>query len=259
MEDKIEREKTDFEQMRAELNDKYFQYACDIFAAAKDTLLNEIKEMLGEEYTVINENIQKTKKAIEEKRAEFNDDEQTIIAKGRLTVAKEKLVMATSDNERELAKKEMNEALTDIAKRNLAHFNQLSVLKKEMDDNCVKAINLVKARENEFKDKEEKVIKEARQKTTELAVGYKSEISALVKIFEIDDCDENDLPFLTPFDMNMRLVDFDKNSFMDAFYSRDKNAGKCFGCSGDCSSCRDGEVSAEKKFFKSTSSDTFNS
>lgn len=247
---------TDYEEIVSDLNNKYFLKTCDIFDEARRELLSKFEAILGDEYILLNNEIKSLKAEMLARRQKFDSENESLALKDKLAQAKESLDMANSDEEKTRAKSQINEVLALITKRNLANFASLGQLKKQIDDKCLKALEIVNSKEAEFKDVETKIVNEAKNKSLELAVSYKGELDALSKIFDVTN-EDNSLPFLKPFDPNMRLIDFDKESFIAKQHAGSYGCGDS--CGGDCSACaaKFELKKAEKNFYKSEADKKF--
>ncbi len=241
----------DYEQLLNELNNKYFEKVCDIFDTAKTDLVNKLKEMLGEEYAELDREIKELKKRAMDLRAEFDGKPEMVALKEKLETVKVEFVEAKDDETRALKKDELNAVLSEIAKKNLEVFTEMAEIRKQIDAKCSLAMDLVKAKEKDFTATEKQVIENARKKTLELAVSYKSEVSALSYAFDVKNY-SSEMPFLKSFDPNMKLMDFNKDAFMDAFLNRNQSCGSC---SGNCKACQGGNE--EKNHFTSEINDEY--
>lgn len=255
MEEKSNVQKSDYEQLLSELNAKYFEKVCDIFDTAKNELMLKLKDLLGEDYTALNDEIKALKSKASKIRESFDNEPYTAELREKLEVAKLEFVEAKTEEDRIDKKQVLNSVLSEVAGRNLKIFSEMADIRKQIDVKCVAAMNIVKQKESDFKSLEKEVIDTARKKTQELAVSYGSEVSALSFAFDVKDYSEK-MPFLASFDPNMRLIDFDKNTFLEAFRQKEQNCGPK--CTGDCLSCHGGiKTDSSKNYFKSETKDEF--
>lgn len=255
MEEKSNVQKSDYEQLLSELNAKYFEKVCDIFDTAKNELMLKLKDLLGEDYTALNDEIKALKSKASKIRESFDNEPYTAELREKLEVAKLEFVEAKTEEDRIEKKQVLNSVLSEVAGRNLKIFSEMADIRKQIDVKCVAAMNIVKQKESDFKSLEKEVIDTARKKTQELAVSYGSEVSALSFAFDVKDYSEK-MPFLASFDPNMRLIDFDKNTFLEAFRQKEQNCGPK--CTGDCLSCHGGiKTDSSKNYFKSETKDEF--
>lgn len=246
---------SDYEQLLSELNTKYFGQVCDIFDDAKTQLVAKLKEVLGSDYIELNEQIKALKDSSLQLRTAFDNEPYTVELKEKLENAKIEFVEAPDEQTRLEKKQALNSVLSEIADRNLKIFSQMGEIRKQIDEKCLLAAEIVKSKEEQFKKLEKDIIAEAKKRTLELAVSYKSEVSALSFAFDVKDyCTE--MPFLSTFDPNMKLMDFDKNAFVAAFADRKDNCGA--GCSHNCKSCHQALATGEdKNYFTSVQNDEF--
>lgn len=255
MEEKSNVQKSDYEQLLSELNAKYFEKVCDIFDTAKNELMLKLKDLLGEDYTALNDEIKALKSKASKIRESFDNEPYTAELREKLEVAKLEFVEAKTEEGRIEKKQVLNSVLSEVAGRNLKIFSEMADIRKQIDVKCVAAMNIVKQKESDFKSLEKEVIDTARKKTQELAVSYGSEVSALSFAFDVKEYSEK-MPFLASFDPNMRLIDFDKNTFLEAFRQKEQNCGPK--CTGDCLSCHGGiKTDSSKNYFKSETKDEF--
>ena len=246
---------SDYELLLEELNSKYFEKVCDIFDDAKNTLLAKLKDLLGEEYCQLVDEIKTIKDKAISVRENFDNQPYTAQLKEKLEVAKLEFVEA-NDQDRAEKKQALNAVLSEIAQRNIEVFSQMATFRKVIDDKTNLAMAIIKEREPQLKNFEKEVIENARNKTFELSVSYQSEVSALSYAFNVTEFSK-EMPFLKSFDPNMRLIDFNKKAFMDAFNSKKQNCGPK--CSGNCLSCHVCEKndSLDKNYYKSENNDEF--
>lgn len=244
---------SDYEQLLSELNAKYFEKVCDIFDSSKTELLKNVKEILGEEYDKIEKEIASLKSLALEKRKTFDEEPYMIDLKEKLETAKIEFVEAKDDAVRTEKKKVLNNVLSEIASRNLKVFAEMAEIRKQMDAKRVVLADIVKSKESEYKTLEKEIVSKARAKTVELTVSYESETCALAYAFDVKTYSKT-MPFLSFFDPNMKLMDFDKQAFMDAFNGKSQACG--MGCSGKCSSCTPASLE-QKNYFNSESKDEF--
>lgn len=244
---------SDYEQLLSELNAKYFEKVCDIFDTAKSELLKNVKEILGEEYDKIEKEVASLKSLALEKRKTFDEEPYMVELKEKLETAKIEFVEAKDDAVRTEKKKVLNDVLSEIASRNLKVFAEMAEIRKQMDAKRVLLADIVKSKESEYKALEKEIVSKARAKTVELTVSYESEASALAYAFDVKTYSKT-MPFLSFFDPNMKLMDFDKKAFMDAFNGKTQACGT--GCSGKCSSCTSASLE-QKNYFKSEAKDEF--
>lgn len=242
---------SDYEQLLSELNRKYFEKVCDVFDEAKTELLDEMKDLLGEPYAKLNEEVEALKKEALTIRRSFDAEEETVELKERLEIAKAEFVEAESDEARVEKKGVLNAVLSEIANRNLKVFSKMAEIRKQIDEKCIALTDVIKSKEADYKALEKTVVSKARNKTLELSVSYGSEVSALSFAFDVKDF-PSDMPFLKVFDPNMRLMDFNKKAFMDSFTGKKRDCGPK--CSGDCRSCHGEE---RKNYFTSETKDDF--
>lgn len=245
---------SDYEQLLSELNSKYFEKVCGIFDDAKNELMLKLKDLLGDDYSGLNQEISALKTRASEIRTSFDNEPYTVELREKLESAKMEFVEAKTDEERSLKKQALNSVLSEIAARNLKIFTQMADLRKQIDQKCVAAMDIVKQKESDFKCLEKSVIETARKKIAELSVSYGSEVSALSFAFDVKEYSEK-MPFLASFDPNMRLIDFNKNAFLDAFNNKGQNCGP--NCTGNCLSCHSAGDTASKNYFKSETKDNF--
>lgn len=244
---------TDYQELVKELERKYLEKVCDVFSEAKSNLLSALNDLLGDRYKTLNDEIQKLKSDALNLRKNFDEKDETVALKEKLEAAKEDFVTATNEEDRAAKKVILNSVLSEIAQRNLNIFSSTAAIRRKIDEKCIEAADLLKSKEGEYKALETKIVDAARKKTLELAVSYKSEISALSFAFD-QPYNEEKVPFLTAFDLNMRLMDFDKEKFMSAYL---KNAENCpTACSGNCLSC--GLKDKEKNYYTSPQKDDYN-
>lgn len=244
----------DYEQLLSELNTKYFGRVCDIFDDAKNQLVEKLKQVLGEDYIRLNQEIKSLKDSAVNLRTTFDNEPYSLELKNKLETAKIEFVEAVDEQTRLEKKQTLNAVLSEIAGRNLKIFSEMAEIKKQIEKKCLLAADIVKNKEAEFKTLEKEVIASAKNRTLELAVSYKSEVSALSYAFDVTDyCVE--MPFLSAFDPNMKLMDFDKNAFIAAFSERKDNCGK--DCTRNCQSCSKGLSAGEKNYFTSMQNDDF--
>lgn len=255
MEEKSNVQKSDYEQLLSELNAKYFEKVCDIFDTAKNELMLKLKDLLGEDYTALNDEIKALKSKASKIRESFDNEPYTAELREKLEVAKLEFVEAKTEEGRIEKKQVLNSVLSEVAGRNLKIFSEMADIRKQIDVKCVAAMNIVKQKESDFKSLEKEIIDTARKKTQELAVSYGSEVSALSFAFDVKEYSEK-MSFLASFDPNMRLIDFDKNTFLEAFRQKEQNCGPK--CTGDCLSCHGGiKTDSSKNYFKSETKDEF--
>ncbi len=256
MEEKTTVQTSDYEQLLSELNAKYFEKVCDIFDTTKNELMLKLKDLLGEDYNALSDEINALKSKAAEIRQSFDNEPYTAELREKLETSKLEFVEAKTEEERLLKKQTLNSVLSEIAGRNLKIFSEMADIRKQIDVKCVAAMDIVKQKEADFKSLEKDVIDTARKKTAELAVSYGSEVSALSFAFDVKEYSEK-MPFLASFDPNMRLIDFDKNAFLEAFNNKGQNCGPK--CSGNCLSCHGGNEndSPDKNYFKSETKDEF--
>ncbi len=241
----------DYEQLLAELNNKYFEKVCDIFDTAKSELVNKLKETLGEEYAVLDKEIKLLKQSALDLRTQFDNEPFMVDLKEKLETAKSEFVEAKDDETRSIKKAELNAVLSEIAKKNLEVFSKMAELRKQIDAKCSVATDLIKEKEKDFTLMEKQVIENARKRTLELAVSYKSEVSALSYAFDVKNYSD-EMPFLKSFDPNMKLMDFNKEAFMNAFLNKNQTCGSC---AGDCQACQG--IAENKNHFTSESKGEF--
>ncbi len=241
----------DYEQLLAELNNKYFEKVCDIFDTAKSELVNKLKETLGEEYAVLDKEIKLLKQSALDLRAQFDNEPFMVDLKEKLETAKSEFVEAKDDETRSIKKAELNAVLSEIAKKNLEVFSKMAELRKQIDAKCSVATDLIKEKEKDFTLMEKQVIGNARKRTLELAVSYKSEVSALSYAFDVKNYSD-EMPFLKSFDPNMKLMDFNKEAFMNAFLNKNQTCGSC---AGNCKACQG--IDESKNHFTSESKGEF--
>lgn len=242
----------DYEQLIEELNNKYFERVCDVFDTAKSDLINKLKEMLGSEYAELDKEIKQLKADALKLREDFDAEPYTIELKEKLENAKAEFVEAKDDIERAEKKQILNDVLNEIAKRNLEVFSKMSDLRKQIDAKCAVAMDLVKSKEGDFATMEKQVIETAKKNTLALAVSYKSEVSALSYAFDVKNFSD-EMPFLKSFDPNMKLMDFNKDAFMNAFLNKNQTCGTC---TGNCKACQ-GVEPENKNHFSSQIKDEF--
>lgn len=244
---------TDYQELVKELERKYLEKVCDVFSEAKSNLLSALNDLLGDEYKTLNDEIRKLKSEALNLRKNFEEKAETIALKEKLEAAKEDFVTAATEEVRAEKKTILNSVLSEIAQRNLQIFSSTAAIRRKIDEKCISAAELLKSKESEYKTLETKIVDAARKKTLELAVSYKSEISALSFAFD-QPYNEEKVPFLSAFDLNMRLMDFDKEKFMAAYLKNNENCPTT--CSGNCLSC--GLKDKEKNHYTSPQKDDYN-
>lgn len=242
--------KSDYDLLVDELNNKYFEKVCDIFEAAKTRLKESVKSILGGRYDALYNEIKNLRTRAESLRTDFDNEPYTAELKQKLETAKNDFVSAKDENEKAEKKAVLNSVLSEIAARNLKVFVEMSELKKQINAKCDEARALLKENEALYKTAEAEVIADAKKSALELAVSYKSEIEAVSAAFDVKDY-SSDIPFMSWFNPDMRLIDFDKNGFLDAFYSKAKTCKT--ECNGDCKGCAvlQSESGEDKNFFTS--------
>ncbi len=239
-------EMAEYNQLVDALNKKYLYKFCDIFQQSKDELVDKTDEVLGEEYKKVLEKIKELRENIARERIEHNNSTEINALKDRLALSKEKLITSKSEQEKSVAREEMNALLAEITKKNLENFASLSKSKAEIDELSKKAISIAEGKKAELIKIEKEIISSAKTKIAEIAVSYKGEIEAISKVFGVEEY-QTAMPFMQKVDMNMRLVDFDKEIFL--MMLGEKKPSCSSSCGGNCKTC---PSQKEQTFFKST-------
>lgn len=243
----------DYSQLLDELNSKYFEKVCDIFDTAKNQLLSELKNILGKDYEDLALEVTSLKKQAANIRESADNEPNMLELKEKLERAKIEFVEAKDETIRVEKKKVLNAVLSEIASRNLKIFAEMAEIRKQIEVKRNAMSDIVKEKESEYKTLEKKIITTARQQTVELTVSYESEVSALSYAFDVKNY-SNEMPFLSVFDPNIKLMDFNKKAFMDAFNKKGQTCGS--GCTGNCSSCASTVVKQKEKNYFSSETDT---
>ncbi len=242
----------DYGQLIDELNAKYFEKVCDIFDTAKNQLLSELKNILGKDYEDLASEVTSLKKQAANIRESADNEPRMLELKEKLETAKIEFVEAKDEAVRIEKKKVLNDVLSEIASRNLKIFAEMAEIRKQIEIKRGAMSNIVKDKEPEYKTLEKKIISTARQQTVELTVSYESEVSALSYAFDVKNYSK-EMPFLSVFDPNIKLMDFDKKAFIDAFDSKGQSCGS--GCTGNCLSCASTLAKPKEKNYFSSEAD----
>ncbi len=245
-EEKISQEMAEYNQLVEELNKKYLYKFCDIFQEAKDELIEKTDDILGEEYKKTIQELKSLRENVAKERIEHNNSQEINELKDKLALSKEKLLTSKTEEEKVASREEMNAILAEITKKNLENFANLSKSKTEIDALSKKAIEICEGKKKELVELESKIISSAKTKIAEIAVSFKGEIDAISKVFGVSEY-STAMPFMRKVDMNMRLVDFDKDIFLMML---GENKPSCSSsCGGNCKTC---PSQKQQTFFNST-------
>lgn len=256
--DDLEQFKKDFESLIGDLNDIYYAKTCDVFAQAKSALTKSTEELLGEEYRALCDELKSIKDTVANMQGDFQADEDLLKHKAHLEALKFKIAHAETEQEKLLHKAEMSKVLSDIAQITRNNFGLVSSYKKKIDSLIERITNLYNDKKATIKANEEKIIADARSEIAQLVLQYKSQVSTLCSVYKIKD-HPNDVPFLKSFDLNTRLIDFEKTS-IGVKAARDP---PCKGCDNteNCQNCQKPQPNIEdakektKNYFNCTASD----
>ena len=230
-------EKSQYNELVEELNEKYLVSFSDIFDNAKHTLVEKSEEVLGEDYILIKKQIEDKRNEITSIRETFSSSKELNDLKDKLALIKEKLIEADIQDKPSI-KEEMSIVLNEITKKNLENFSLMSAKRREIDELIKNFNDIIERKKDDIAEIEKQVIAEAKLKTAQIAVGYKTEIDALSKVFNVLEY-SCELPFIKSINLNARLVDFDKNIFLDAYHKKSSPCSTGHSCSGNCYSCHE--------------------
>ncbi len=230
-------EQKQYNELVEELNERYLVLFSDIFDEAKRMLVEKSESVLGEEYRDIKKQIEDKRQEITSIRETFSASKELSDLKDKLALIKERLIEADMENKPQI-KEEMNVVLNEITKKNLDNFSLMSAKRKEIDELIKKFNQIIESRKADIDNIEKEVVANAKIKTANLAVAYKTEIDALSKVFNIVDY-SSELPFIKSINLNARLVDFDKDIFLDAYHKKNSTCSAVHSCSGNCHTCHE--------------------
>ncbi len=230
-------EKKQYNELVEELNEKYLVSFSDIFDDAKHMLVKKAEDVLGEEYKAIKKQIEDKRQEITSIRETFSASKELNDLKDKLALIKERLIEADMENKPAI-KEEMSVVLNEITKKNLDNFSLMSAKRKEIDELIKNFNQIIENKKGDIDGIEQEVVADAKIKTANLAVAYKTEIDALSKVFNIDNY-SSELPFIKSINLNARLVDFDKNIFLDAYHKKNSACSAVHSCSGNCHTCHE--------------------
>lgn len=230
-------EEKQYNELVEELNEKYLISFSELFDNAKKMLVNSAEKILGEEYKAIRDQIEEKRREITAIRENFSASIELNDLKDKLALIKERLIEADI-SEKPAIKEEMSATLNEITKKNLENFSLMSAKRKEIDGLINKFNEIIDSKKGELESIEKSVITDAKLKTAQLAVGYKTEIDALSKVFNITDYSA-ELPFIKSINLNARLIDFDKNIFLDSYHKKSSPCSSGRACNGNCHACHE--------------------
>ena len=255
--DDLEQFNKDFEELVKDLNNIYYSKTCDIFAEAKSALTKSTEDLLGEEYRTLCDELKTIKDNVTNIQGELNSDQALLKNKAHVEALKFKIAHAETEKEKLLYKAEMSKVLGDIAQITRNNFTVVSSYKKKIDALIERITQIYNQKKQIIKENEAKIINNARTKVAGLILQYRSQVSTLCDVYKIKNY-PNDLPFLKSFDLNTRLVDFEKKS-VGVKAARDP---PCSGCdnTANCQACQklttnSGDEQKQKNFFNCTASD----
>lgn len=238
-------EKKQYNELVEELNEKYLVSFSDIFDEAKHMLVDKAEAVLGEEYKALKRQIEDKRQEITSIRETFSSSKELNDLKDKLALIKERLIEADMEDKPKI-KEEMSVVLNEITKKNLDNFSLMSAKRREIDDLIKNFNQIIESKKGDIDNIEQEVVADAKIKTANLAVAYKTEIDALSKVFNVVDY-SSELPFIKSINLNARLVDFDKNIFLDAYRKKNSACSAVHSCSGNCRTCHEHSSGYESK------------
>ncbi len=222
MNDLSELEEKQYSELKNELDESYLVKFCDFMEEAKAQLISVSETALGSEYAKKKDELERERaNAARLSKSLFETDELKKL-KDELVSLKEKLIYAPTEDEKNEIKSQMKGVLADITRINLNNFKTMSDEKKKIDALAAQLKDLVNEQKGKLEVVEKDVIEKAKINMRELMFSYEAEAEALAKAFGIDEFDRKPA-FIDKINPEAKLMDFDKNTLMDALKKREKH------------------------------------
>lgn len=229
---------TEFLQLKKELDDRYLSDFCDVIESAKNSLIEKTTAILGGEYSHLNDEAIFKRNEINSLRDKLNESDEMIKLKDELINLKEILIECKDIEEKAIIREKIGNVLKLITKKNLDNFSLMSKMKKELDKILLQLTDIANSKSDEIKSIEKIVFSESKKVVSNLAFSYRDEMDALAATFGIKDY-SRELPFLKMINLDMRLKDFNKDTFISAYKGmiEHKHSHAQSHCTHDCASC----------------------